>query len=157
MVLVEVAMKKKRLLTFKGEFVDTLDWEQQQVFRLLKNQPGTQYQEADEAVRKQLRDWVQNLLVTTEVTVQFVKSDGTVRDMRCTLDHSRIPPAPPKPVPAGIQASSTVNIDGLVESKKPRKEPDPVTQRVYDLDLKEWRSFRYDRLQKITAEINFAK
>jgi len=28
---------------------------------------------------------------------------------------------------------------------------------VYDLDLKEWRSFRYDRLQKITAEISFAK
>jgi len=50
-----------------------------------------------------------------------------------------------------------VNIDGLTESRKPRKEPDPVTQRVYDLDQNAWRSFRYDRLQKITAEINFAK
>ena len=157
MVHVEVAMKKKRSLTFKGEFVDTLDWEKAEVFRLLKNQPGTHYQEADEAERTQMRGWVQNLLGNTEVTVQFVKSDGTVRDMRCTLDHSRIPPAPPKPVFTGIQASSTVNIDGLAESKKPRREPDPVTQRVYDLDLKEWRSFRYDRLQKITAEISFAK
>ena len=150
-------MKKKRLLTFKGEFVDTLDWEKAEVFRLLKGQPGTQYQEADEAGRKQMRDWVQNLLNNSEITVQFVKSDGNVRDMRCTLDHGRIPPAPRKPVPTEIQASSTANIDGLAESKKPRKEPDPVTQRVYDLDLKEWRSFRYDRLQKITAEINFAK
>ena len=79
MVLDEVAMKKKRLLTFRGDVMDTLDWEKAEVFRLLKNQPGTQYQEADEAIRKQLRDWVQNLLVTTEVTVQFVKSDGTVR------------------------------------------------------------------------------
>ena len=157
MVHVEVEMKKKRSLTFRGEFVDILDWEKAEVFRLLKGQPGTQYQEADEAGRKQMRDWVQNLLGNTEVTVQFVKSDGTVRDMRCTLEHSRIPPAPPKPVSTGIQASSTVNIDGLAESKKPRREPDPVTQRVYDLDLKEWRSFRYDRLQKITAEISFAK
>ena len=161
MVLVEVEMKKKRLLTFKGEFVDTLDWEKAEVFRLLKNQPGTQYQEADEAGRKQMRDWVQNLLGNTEVTVQFVKSDGTVRDMRCTLDRSKIPPAPfnPTPVASVITGGSTANIDGLTvtESKKPRKEPDPVTQRVYDLDLKEWRSFRYDRLQKITAEINFAK
>ena len=157
MVLDEVAMKKKRLLTFKGEFVDTLDWEKAEVFRLLKGQPGTQYQEADEAGRKQMRDWVQNLLNNSEITVQFVKSDGTVRDMRCTLDRSRIPPAPAKPVPTEIQASSTANIDGLTESRKPRKEPDPVTQRVYDLDQNAWRSFRYDRLQKITAEISFAK
>ena len=149
-------MKKKRLLTFKGEFVDTLDWEKAEVFRLLKNQPGTQYQEADEADRKQIRGWVQNLLGNTEVTVQFVKSDGTTRDMRCTLDSSRIPP-----VPVGtIFKSSTANPDGLdtlAESRKPRKEPDPVTQRVYDLDQAAWRSFRYDRLKKITTEINFTK
>ena len=150
-------MKKKRLLTFRGDVMDTLDWEKAEVFRLLKNQPGTQYQEADEADRKQIRGWVQNLLGNTEVTVQFVKSDGTVRDMRCTLARDLIPPPPPRPVPTEIEASSTVNIDGLAESRKPRKEPDPVTQRVYDLDLKEWRSFRYDRLQKITAEISFAK
>ena len=150
-------MKKKRLLTFRGEFMDTLDWEKAEVFRLLKGQPGTQYQEADEADRKQMRIWVQNLLNNSEITVQFVKSDGTVRDMRCTLDRSRIPPAPPKPVPTEIEGSSTANIDGLTESKKPRKEPDPVTQRVYDLDQNAWRSFRYDRLQKITAEISFAK
>jgi acylphosphatase len=150
-------MKKKRSLTFKGEFVDTLDWEKAEVFRLLKNQPGTQYQEADEADRKQIRGWVQNLLGNSEVTVQFVKSDGTVRHMRCTLSRDLIPPAPPKPVPTEIEASSTVNIDGLAEGRKPRKDPDPVTQRVYDLDQNAWRSFRYDRLQKITAEINFAK
>ena len=137
--------------------MDMDTWEKAEVFRLLKNQPGTQYQEADEAGRKQLRGWVQNLLDNSEVTVQFVKSDGTVRDMRCTLDRSRIPPAPPKPVPTEIEASSTANIDGLAESKKPRKEPDPVTQRVYDLDQNAWRSFRYDRLQKISVEISFAK
>jgi hypothetical protein len=153
-----MVMKKKRSLTFRGDVMDTLDWEKAEVFRLLKGQPGTQYQEADEAGRKQMRDWVQNLLNNSEITVQFVKSDGTVRDMRCTLDRSRIPPTPPHtPVASVITGGSTANIDGLAESRKPRKEPDPVTQRVYDLDQNAWRSFRYDRLQKITAEISFAK
>ena len=153
-------MIKKRNLTFRGELMDLMDWEKQEVFRLLKNQPGTHYQEIDDIGRKQMRDWVKNLLSQGEITVKFVKSDGTIRDMRCTLDSSRIPhAAAPKPisVPAEIQASSTANPDGLTENKKPRKEPDPVTQRVYDLDQGAWRSFRYDRLQKITAEINFAK
>ena len=153
-------MIKKRNLTFRGVFMDmdtNLTWEQLEVFRLLKNQPGTQYQEGNEQERKLLRDWIQGLLNVSEVTVQFVKSDGTVRDMRCTLDRSRIPPAPPKPVPAEVIASATTNVDGLAESRKPRKEPDPVNQRVYDLDIGEWRSFRYDRLKKISAEINLAK
>jgi len=154
-----MGMIKKRLLTFRGELMDALKWEQLEVFRLLKNQPGTQYQEGNEQERKLLRDWVKNLLANSEVTVQFVKSDGTTRDMRCTLDSSRIPPAPAKPLPTVIEASSAVNIDGLTvtESRKPRKEPDPVTQRVYDLDQGAWRSFRYDRLKKITTEINFTK
>ena len=138
---------------------DGLAWEQLEVFRLLKNQPGTVYQEGNEQEQKLLRDWVKNLLANSEVTVQFVKSDGTTRDMRCTLDSSRIPPPPPKPVSEDIVSSSAVNIDGLTvtEGKKPRKEPDPVTQRVYDLDQGAWRSFRYDRLKKITTEINFTK
>jgi len=136
-----------------------LTWEQLEVFRLLKNQPGTMYQEGNEQERKLLRDWVQNLLNVSEVTVQFVKSDSTTRDMRCTLDRNRIPPSPPKtqPNPTEVIASATTNVDGLAESRKPRKEPDPVNQRVYDLDLGEWRSFRYDRLKKISAVINFAK
>ena len=157
---VGIDMKKKRLLTFKGEFVDTLDWEKAEVFRLLKNQPGTQYQEADEDGKEQIRKWVKSLLNNSVVNVQFVKSDGTVRDMRCTIDASKvlIPSAKlPTVAAAGIVASATANVDGLTESKKPRKEPDPVNQRVYDMDLNEWRSFRYDRLQKISVEINFTK
>ena len=152
-------MIKKRLLTFRGELMDLMDWEKAEVFRLLKNAPGTQYQEADAVGQLEIRSWVKNLLANSEVTVQFVKSDGTTRDMRCTLDSSRIPPAPAKPLPTVIEASSAVNIDGLTvtESRKPRKEPDPVTQRVYDLDQGAWRSFRYDRLKKITTEINFTK
>jgi hypothetical protein len=40
-------MKKRRLLTARGELMETpLSWEQQEVFRLLKAQPGTTYQES---------------------------------------------------------------------------------------------------------------
>jgi len=155
-----MVMKKKRLLTFKGEFMDMDTWEKAEVFRLLKNQPGTQYQEADEDGKEQIRKWVKSLLNNSVVNVQFVKSDGTVRDMRCTVDASKvlIPSAKlPTASAASIVASATANIDGLTESKKPRKEPDPVNQRVYDMDLNEWRSFRYDRLQKISVEIDFTK
>ena len=147
-------MIKKRNLTFRGDVMDSMDWEKQEVFRLLKGQPGTYYQEADESGREQMRNWVKGLLSNTEVTVKFIKADGTVREMLCTLDHSKIPA---KTAPATVVSASTANVDGLTESKKPRKEPDPHSIRVYDLEKAEWRSFRYDRLQKISAEIDFAK
>jgi len=135
-----------------GEHMTTLDWEKAEVFRLLKNAPGTQYQEADEAGQAEIRAWVKGLLITSEITVDFVKADGTERSMRCTLDSNRIPP-----IPAGtIFKSSVTNPDGLTENKKPRKEPDPHSVRVFDTEKNEWRSFRFDRLQKITAELDFA-
>jgi len=136
----------------------TVDWEKAEVFRLLKNAPGTQYQEADEEGQAQIRAWVKNLLATSEITVDFIKADGTQRSMQCTLDSNRIPhAAAPKPisVPAEIQDSSTANIDGLAESRKPRKQPDPHSVRVFDTEKNEWRSFRFDRLQKITAQLDF--
>jgi hypothetical protein len=55
--------------------------------------------------------------------------------------------------------STTGRVDGIVlESKKPQKAPketDPAVMKVYDLEAKAWRSFRMDRLKKITAELTF--
>ena len=51
-----------------------LSWEQQEVFRLLKAQPGTMYQESDEIGRSIFRDWVRGVLEVTEITVTFVKA-----------------------------------------------------------------------------------
>ena len=125
-------------------------WEKDEVVRLLRSQPGTQYQEADDQVKEQIRTWVKQLLTNSEVTVTFTKADGTDRDMLCTLDHSRIPVSIAKPV------STTAPVDGIVrESKKPRKEPDPHSIRVFDLDKQEWRSFRFERLKKVTATLDF--
>ena len=122
-------------------------WEKDEVVRLLKSQPGTQYQEADDMVKEQIREWVRGLLQNSEVTVTFTKADGTDRDMLCTLDHSRIPVAPVKPVQS---------VDGIVrESRKPKKAPDPHSIRVFDLEKGEWRSFRFERLRKVTATLDF--
>jgi len=139
-------MIKKRLLTYKGDFVMGGMWEKDEVVRLLRSQPGTQYQEADDVVKEQIREWVRGLLQNSEINVTFTKADGTDRDMLCTLDHSRIPVSITKPV----------SVDGIVrESRKPKKEPDPHSIRVFDLEKQEWRSFRFERLKKVTATLNF--
>jgi hypothetical protein len=151
-------MKKKRLLTGRGELMEqTLTWEQQEVFRLLKSQPGTTYQESDESGRVIFRDWIRNLLNVSEITVTFVKADGTLRDMRCTLDGDRIPPQPPRAEKPAKEAP----VDGLRqhglfgETKEVTKPEESHTQKVFDLDAGAWRSFRYDRLKKVTATMSF--
>ena len=121
-------------------------WQQAELVRLLKNAPGTQYQESDDANQAIIRDWVRSLLQQGPATVVFTKADGTDREMRCTLDHSQIPETPTKPVP----------VDGIVQESKPRKAPDVHSLRVFDLDKQEWRSFRFERLRKVSAEIVFS-
>ena len=133
-------------------FEEPLSWEQQEVFRLLKAQPGTTYQEADETGRHIFRDWVRGLLNVSEITVTFVKADGTLRDMRCTLDSERMPPQPPRAAKPAKEAP----VDGIVrESKEVTKPEESHTQKVFDLDAGAWRSFRYDRLKKVTATLSF--
>ena len=146
-------MIKKRLFTYRGELMEIpMSWEQQEVFRLLKAQPGTMYQEADKEGRKYFRDWVRGVLEVAEITVTFVKADGTKRDMRCTLDRDRIPPQPPRQLNKGP-------VDGIVREDREIAalvEPEENhTQKVFDLDAGAWRSFRYDRLKKVTATISF--
>jgi len=142
-------MNKKRLLTYRGELqMDMATWEKQEVVRLLKGAPGTDYQETDDVGKVIIREWVKSLLQKSTVTVTFVKADGTDREMLCTLNWDFIPSS--AITPTGMP------VDGIVkESKKPRKEPDPHSLRVFDLEKQEWRSFRFDRLKKITAELNF--
>ena len=146
-------MRKKRMLTDKGELMENpLSWEQQEVFRLLKAQPGTMYQESDETGRKYFRDWVRGVLEVTEITVTFIKADGTTRDMRCTLDQDRIPPQPPRQL-------NKAPVDGIVREDREIAaliEPEENhTQKVFDLDAGAWRSFRYDRLKKVSATMSF--
>ena len=126
------------------ELENTL-WEQNEVIRILSSKPGTAYQEADDENKALFRDWLKKLLQNEEVTVEFIKSDGTLRTMRCTLDTTRfdLPSTPVK-----------TTVDG-----RPRAQRNPSTDAVvktvcvWDLDANQWRSFIYDRLKNITVSI----
>lgn len=120
-----------------------MDWEKQETVRLLKGTPGTQYQEGSDSEKAVIRDWVKSLLQKGEITVTFTKADGTDREMICSLHPDLLPPTPAQPV------------DGVVRESKERKKPDEHSLRVFDLEKKEWRSFRFDRLKKVTATLNF--
>ena len=122
----------------------TMPWNMQETFRLLKNAPGTVYQECDEINRQIYRDWVRSLLRTSVAVVKFTKNDGTLREMRCTLQFDQIPL---EKVPATAQGSP-----GLLDETKVRKPNDEVCS-AFDLDKQEWRSFRYDRIKGITVDI----
>ncbi len=124
-----------------------MSWEQQEIVRLLKSAPGTQYQEADDANKAIIRNWVKSLLQKGTVTVTFTKADGTDREMLCTLHPEQLPPPP----------VATGPVDGIVKESKQRKQPDEHSLRVFDIEKGEWRSFRFDRLKKVTAEISFDK
>ena len=120
-------------------------WSKQETVRLLKGAPGTQYQEADDTQKSIIRDWVRSLLQKSAITVSFIKADGTVRDMNCTLDWDQIP---------ADKQPQDVSVEKLLETKK-RKQPDEHSLRVFDLDKQEWRSFRFDRLKKVSATLEF--
>lgn len=122
-----------------------MSWEKQEVARLLKGAPGTMYQESDDTNKAIMRDWVRGLLQKTPITVTFVKADGSLRDMKCTLNWELIPTDKQPGQPS---------VDGIVKESR-RNEADPHSLRVFDLDKQEWRSFRFERLKKITAEIGF--
>jgi hypothetical protein len=121
-------------------------WSKQEIVRLLKGAPGTQYQEANDGQKAIIRDWISSLLHKGAITVSFIKADGTERDMNCTLDWDRIPldKHPGNPT-----------VDGIVKESRQRRQPDEHSLRVFDLEKQEWRSFRFDRLKKVSATLEF--
>lgn len=64
------------------------------------------------------------------VSVTFVKADGHVRDMRCTLATNLLP----------VSVTEHAQVP-------PRKTTDENLIKVYDLEAQGWRSFKWDRLQ----------
>jgi hypothetical protein len=135
-----------------------MSWEQAEVVRLLKSQPGTQYQEGTDAERTVIRDWIRSLLQSSVVNVEFVKSDGSVRKMQCTLNYEHIPVAA-VPGVAAITAFGSAEVDGIKRGKNVLEDiempKEPTSIRVYDTEANGWRSFRYDRLRRITAALSF--
>jgi hypothetical protein len=81
-------------------------------------------------------NWLNGMLKINEtVTVTFTKVDGTVRVMNCTLKPELLPEAKP-----------------VAEGKTPRKES-TKNIRVFDIDLKEWRSFTTQSVTRVEFSI----
>lgn len=71
---------------------------------------------------------LKELLHAGEVRVMFLKADGSLREMRATLDLDNL-------------INEEYHPKNEVERKK-----NPDVQVVFDLDKNEWRSFRWDKL-----------
>ena len=81
------------------------------------------------------RNWLRNLLKSEVVTLTFTKKDGTQREMVATLCESRIPKSEKSTESAG--------------TRKYSEEAQPV----YDVEVKGWRSFRWDSISKLEFQI----
>ena len=115
-----------------------MDWEKQETMRLLQGRPGTVYQESSDEEKKKYREWLKNILHTGVTTVTFVKADGSLRDMKATLDPAHIPQFP-------ILNEARQEKIGKVENNDVCK--------VWDTEAGAWRSFRYDRIKTISISL----
>ena len=84
--------------------------------------------------QKAFRDWLTSHLKYGPVTVDFLKKDGTMRTMKCTLQESAIPAYEKKTE----RVRTTLTEDAIS---------------VVDLDINEWRSFRYDSVKSVSFTI----
>lgn len=75
-------------------------------------------------------------LSTETLKVKFMKKDGTVRDMLCTLRPDLLPPLAPNTL-AG----------------EPTIKSNPESIAVWDLEQKGWRSFRIDSILGVEVRL----
>jgi hypothetical protein len=113
-----------------------MEFEKDQIWRNLTDEPGNYYCQASEFEREQFKEWVRGLLREREVTVDFVKADGEFRSMKCTLNESH-------------GAKYVVNEN----QHTPKKKPNPDVCVVWDMNQSAWRSFRWDRIKRIQFEL----
>lgn len=77
---------------------------------------------------------VVDMLKTETVDLEFIKKDGTLRVMTCTLQEDKLP----------------AQVD--VEEHVQKKVPNPDILVVFDVINQGWRSFRWDSLKKVNGE-----
>jgi len=94
------------------------------------NEPSTWYDTASDSDKDLFKTWVRDALKGGEVNVTFFKADGTIRDMRCTLEEASLPKIEVK------------------EGTSTRKRSEDALA-VFDLDKNEWRSFRFDKIKEV--------
>lgn len=79
------------------------------------------------------QDSVKAALINGVIEVAFTKADGTLRKINATLSESVVPRA---------------NKEDPLSTKAVRK-VSPEVCVIWDVDSKGWKSFRWDRLQRI--------
>jgi hypothetical protein len=97
--------------------------------QIKKNEYFSYYASATNEERKEFKNWLKGVMQTEIVNLTFRKTDGTLRNMKCTLL--------PKFLPE------------VVVSDKPKRKVSEDTLAVFDLEKNEWRSFRYDSVTEI--------
>jgi hypothetical protein len=85
-----------------------------------------------------LDKWLRSVLKTETITITFTKKDGTDRVMNCTLNPDIVPKIEVK------------------EDAKPRKVSE-TTMRVFDTDIKEWRSFTIKSVKHLSLTIGLGE
>lgn len=87
------------------------------------------YNSATPEEQELFRNWLVEQLNIVRVFIKFNKKDGTEREMLCTLSE-----------------------EAPVYEKKTERKPNPDTCFVFDVEKKEWRSFRYDSVTRVSFE-----
>ena len=83
---------------------------------------------------KKEKDWLLTLLREQEITVKFVKKDGSEREMLCTLSESKIPA---EKAPKGVERTTSGDVVP-----------------VFDIENQGWRSFRWDSITGIHFDLH---
>lgn len=120
-----------------------MNFEQLSTWHALTGDALTYYQQANGAERDELKRWVKGLLQERSATIEFFKSDGSIRIMNCTLSEAH---------GAKYNTESETTTDSVKLTKKQRPANNDIC-RVWDCDVKAWRSFRWDRLKRIQFSI----
>jgi hypothetical protein len=120
-----------------------MNFEQQSMWNRLANVDGNYYTQADDLEKEHMRSFVKGVLRDGPMLIEFVKADGTVRAMNCTLSEAH-----------GAQHKIVESVDAVNNTaEKPAKKVNDHVCSVWDIDQAAWRSFRWDRLKRIEFKI----
>jgi uncharacterized phage-like protein YoqJ len=79
------------------------------------------------------KNWLKSILRDLDVTIEFVKKDGSLRKMICTLSESKIP------VEKAPKNTGKTKTDEVLA--------------VFDVENEGWRSFRWDSIKTIEFKL----
>ena len=105
-------------------------------------------QNLSDADMKLFKKWLKGCLAFGPVKVTFTKKDGTERVMECTTATSLVP----VDVVEEVHYTNTTDPIDFPKPKKEKKVNEDVMP-VYDLDVKAWRSFRWESVKQVSLTI----